>query len=48
MASGSAKAPVMKRALEGEVTEDFPASVVQRDGRTLVMLDEEAAETLAS
>lgn len=48
MASGAAKAPVVKRALEGEVTEDFPASVVQRDDKILVMLDEEAAATLAS
>ncbi len=43
MASGEAKAPVMKRALEGEVSEAFPASLVQTDDRILVMLDEEAA-----
>ncbi len=46
MASGEAKALVMKRALEGEVTEDFPASLVQRDDAILVMLDEAAAGTL--
>ncbi|GHB72195.1 6-phosphogluconolactonase [Persicitalea jodogahamensis] len=43
MASGEAKAPVMKRALEGEVSEDFPASLVQKDEKILVMLDEAAA-----
>lgn len=43
MASGAAKAPVMKRALEGEVSEDFPASLVQRVEGALVMLDEAAA-----
>ena len=48
MASGAVKAPVMKRALEGEVLENFPASVVQRDDKILVMLDEEAAGTLIS
>ncbi len=48
MASGEAKAPVMKQAMEGEVTEDFPASVVQKDEKILVMLDEEAASELVS
>lgn len=48
MASGEAKASVMKQALEGEVTEDFPASVVQKDDKILVMLDEEAAGKLTS
>lgn len=46
MASGAAKAPVMKLALEGEVTEDFPASLVRRDNAILVMLDEAAAAEL--
>lgn len=43
MASGAAKAPVMQRALEGEVSEDFPASMVQRVEGAVVMLDEAAA-----
>lgn len=43
MASGEAKAPVMQRALEGEVSEDFPVSLVQRIKGALVMLDEAAA-----
>ena len=46
MASGQAKAPVMKRALEGEVSEDFPASLVQKGKGILVMLDEAAAGDL--
>lgn len=46
MASGAAKAAVMKRALEGGVTEGFPASMVQHDNAILVMLDEEAAAKL--
>ncbi len=48
MASGEAKAPVMKRALEGGPSEDFPASLVQKDDKILVMLDEEAASELAT
>ena len=43
MASGRFKADVMKRALEGEVSEDFPASLVQRVEGALVMLDKAAA-----
>ena len=46
MASGAAKASVMKRALEGEVSEDFPASLVQRVEGALVMLDEAVAGAL--
>lgn len=47
MASGAAKAPVMKRALEGEVSEAFPASLVQRVAGVVVMLDEAAAGAAA-
>ncbi len=46
MASGEAKAPVMKRALEGSIMEAFPASLVQRDDAILIMLDGAAAGTL--
>lgn len=46
MASGATKAPVMLRALEGEVSESFPASLVQRVEGALVMLDEEAAREM--
>ena len=46
MASGKYKADVMKRALEGEVSEDFPASLVQRVEGVMVMLDKAAAGTL--
>ena len=43
MASGRFKADVMRRALEGEVSEDFPASLVQRVEGVIVMLDKAAA-----
>lgn len=43
MACGAAKAPVMQRALEDEVSEDFPASLVQRIEGVIVMLDQAAA-----
>lgn len=46
MASGPLKADVMKRALEGEVSEDFPASLVQRVEGALVLLDKAAARRL--
>lgn len=46
MASGRFKADVMRRALEGEVSEDFPASLVQRVEGVVVMLDKAAAGTL--
>lgn len=48
MASGEAKAMVMKRALEGVVAEDFPVSLVQTNDTILVMLDKAAASTLRS
>ena len=46
MASGQFKADVMKRALEGEVSEAFPASLVQRVKGVLVLLDKAAARRL--
>jgi glucosamine-6-phosphate isomerase len=46
MASGQLKADVMKRALEGEVSEDFPASLVQQVEGALVLLDKAAARRL--
>ncbi len=46
MACGATKASVVQRALEGEVSEDFPASLVQRVEGALVMLDEAAAGRL--
>lgn len=46
IASGQLKADVMKRALEGEVSEDFPASLVQQIEGAVVMLDKAAARRL--
>ncbi len=46
LASGQFKADVMKRALEGEVSEAFPASLVQRVEGVVVMLDKPAARRL--
>ena len=46
MVSGKNKAGVVKRALEGEVSEDFPVSLVQTNEQIIVMLDEDAASEL--
>ncbi|HEV7350754.1 glucosamine-6-phosphate deaminase [Telluribacter sp.] len=46
LASGEAKAPAIARALRGEVTESFPASLVQEHPDALVLLDSEAASDL--
>lgn len=46
MVSGKGKASVVKRAMEGEVNEAFPVSLVQTREDILVMLDEEAASEL--
>jgi len=48
MASGEAKAPVVRQALEGEVTERLPASIFQTLENGLVFLDREAAFELGS
>lgn len=47
LASGSGKAPVIKTALEGPITEGFPASIIQNHPNGLVWLDEPAAAELA-
>ncbi|TDB68030.1 6-phosphogluconolactonase [Arundinibacter roseus] len=46
LASGAAKAEVMRQALTGPVTEEFPVSLVQTDEQILVMLDADAASEL--
>ncbi|MFC5410313.1 glucosamine-6-phosphate deaminase [Larkinella bovis] len=43
IASGSKKAPVIKTALEGPVTEEFPASILQIHPNAYVWVDREAA-----
>jgi len=46
MAKGKKKADLVKRMLEGEVSEDFPSSIIQRHHNVIVVLDEEAAKCL--
>ncbi|MCF1584808.1 glucosamine-6-phosphate deaminase [Tetragenococcus koreensis] len=46
MAFGKAKADAVKSMLEGEVTENLPASVLQNHGDVVVILDEDAASKL--
>ena len=46
IANGSRKADVINKALNGEITEQFPASIFQKLEHGLVMLDFEVAEKL--
>jgi len=46
MAFGKAKAEAIKGMLEGEVTQDLPASVLQNHPDVVVIIDEEAASKL--
>ncbi len=46
IAHGAQKAEPVRRALHGPVTEDFPASIIQRHPRVTVVLDEAAATLL--
>jgi glucosamine-6-phosphate isomerase len=46
MANGSKKAGVIKKTMEGEVTNAFPASIMQKHANGVVMVDEEAASLL--
>src|SRR5690625_921653 len=47
LASGASKAEAIQRALEGPVTEEVPASALQRHGDVTVIVDEAAAARLA-
>ena len=47
LASGAGKAPVIKTALTGPVTEAFPASILQRHPNGLVWLDAAAGAEVA-
>ena len=42
------KAPAVKAALEGPITEDCPASILQKTPNTYMYIDEEAAKLLES
>lgn len=46
MANGSAKAEIMRRALQGPVTPEVPASVLQRHPNVWVVVDGEAGRLL--
>jgi glucosamine-6-phosphate isomerase len=46
MANGLRKSDVINKALNGEISEQFPASIFQKIDRSVVMLDIEAAQEL--
>ncbi|NTU98435.1 glucosamine-6-phosphate deaminase [Candidatus Falkowbacteria bacterium] len=46
MVSGKKKAKILAKALSGKITEDVPASILQRHLNLTVILDEEAASAL--
>ena len=46
LANGKKKAEVIKRAVEGKVGNDFPASIIQQHADGIVTIDEEAASLL--
>ena len=47
MANGSKKAEVIKKTVEGPVTENFPASIMQKHENGFVLIDDEAASLLS-
>ena len=47
MANGSKKAEVIKKTIEGPVTESFPASIMQKHDNGFVLIDDEAASLLS-
>lgn len=46
IAKGKKKAALVKRMLEGKISEDFPSSIIQQHDRVIVVLDKEAASLL--
>lgn len=46
LASGENKAEAVKQLVEGEVTEDFPASILQKHPHATIVIDEAAASLL--
>ena len=46
LANGSKKAGIIQAALEGEITNRLPASIIRRHPNSMVMIDEEAATML--
>jgi glucosamine-6-phosphate isomerase len=47
IANGAKKAPVLKRIIEGPVTEDVPGSILQNHRHGILFLDKDAASALA-
>ena len=47
MANGAKKAEVIQKAVEGPVSENFPASVMQKHENGFVIIDDEAASLLS-
>ena len=47
IANGTKKAKILKKALQGRVTEDIPSSILQLHPNLTVILDQEAAQLLA-
>ena len=47
MASGLRKAEVIKKTIEGLVTESFPASIMQKHADGFILIDEEAGSLLS-
>lgn len=48
IANGSKKAEVIKKTIEGPVTESFPASIMQQHNNGFVLIDKEAASLLSN
>lgn len=46
LANGTKKAPVIKRAVEDEISTQFPATIMRMHTNSLLMVDEEAATLL--
>jgi len=46
LANGAKKAAVVKKTVEGEITNEFPASIMQTHANGFVMIDQEAASLL--
>ena len=48
MASKKAKASIVKRALEGPIEQQVPASIIQKHRGAIILLDQEAASDLST
>ena len=46
IAKGKKKAELVERMLKGEISEDFPSSIIRKHSHVIVVLDEEAASCL--